>query len=784
MAERSFEQEWNSKVERVRASAFWQQVSSPPAAPIPAPGAPAPAGSVTLNADWHACLEGDTEAAGPAALGLDDLTRFLGQRLGLQLQGRPDPGNAPRLVFRLSPQPRASRWDTRFRLDVAPGAIRVTGATEADLLRASVYLSNLWGLQGRASLPPGRRTVRPAVPLHIGADLWGGFCTTQAWVHGRETDDNWLELARVGVNAVPVMTVIEDYLRNPAAPFELLVHPRAEEHRARLARLARQSARYGVYIVLMGYNPKLAPDHEQFSRYPECAGATQSGQAFRTLCSSDPLTLRFLADAWAGLFEEIPELGGVEAITGGEGFYHCFMRSGGGAADCPRCSQRDGSHVVAELVNTTAAAIQHQVPDARLVTWPYSAGHWSHDRDQEQFIARLDPERVIFQSEIDKDSVDWREAGYAKNIWDYSMSRVTPSPRVRRQRQLCRSRGLSFSVKIECNNSIECLNVPYLPVLCNQQAIWENARSLRPQAIHSRWMFDGACKSPSEELGYWAVWGRDTPYANLRALTGAIARRDFGAAAAPAVLNAWKRCSEGMRHHPQLDYYVGSYFVGPGQPLVLDPSSAQSGGGLDPAFFGRFYWQWETSATDDDTALVTGKPLFYAAPGFRALARRGPNRGRDVALDELQQMARLWERGARRLQAAGSRIDPACRDRYDQELVLMQFLAFTWRSAANVEEFLRLRDEIRGHSAQYWVRAGHRRENMRDLKRMTALARDELDIARQALQLVRGVDFLDLSLRLDMGTASTTEILTAKIAQVEHLLSTELPAWRQELLRW
>ena len=46
------------------------------------------------------------------------------------------------------------------------------------------------------------------------------------------------------------------------------------------------------------------------------------------------------------------------------------------------------------------------------------------------------------------------------------------------------------------------------------------------------------------------------------------------------------------------------------------------------------------------------------------------------------------------------------------------------------------------------------------------------------------MDFLDLSLRLDMGTASTEAILKAKIQQVEELLFRDLPAWREELQRW
>ena len=155
-----------------------------------------------------------------------------------------------------------------------------------------------------------------------------------------------------------------------------------------------------------------------------------------------------------------------------------------------------------------------------------------------------------------------------------------------------------------------------------------------------------------------------------------------------------------------------------------------------------------------------------------------------MALDELQRLASLWERGARQLEGARTKVDSACRSRFRQEFVLMQYLAYTWRSAANVEEFLRLRDEIRAHSAQLWVREGHCRENLRDLDRMTRIAGDELRIARAARKLIKGVDFLDLGLRLDMGTATTGEILTAKIAQVAEVLADALPRWREQLQSW
>ncbi|MBI2502537.1 MAG: hypothetical protein HYW07_04805 [Candidatus Latescibacteria bacterium] len=780
MKSRSFEEEWAAKVKKVRGSNFWQQVSSPPSARIERAAQKPRRDEVAVDEGWSLMVQGEVRADGPAQRGLEDLRRFLRQQLGLRLKSQAGPRQ---IVLALDPKFKGSqdRWKKSFELQVEPERILVRAASEIALLRASLWLSNYWSLRRNPYLKLGRRRVKPSVSLHLGADLWGGFSTTQAWVHGRERDDNFLELARMGLDGFPLMALFEDYVDvDPAGPWGALYNPEAKANRKRLAQLARKAARCGVYPFLMAYNPKLAPDHPLFKTRPRARGALQGGGAFRTLCASDPATRRFIAESWASLFGEIPELGGLLAITGGEGFYHCYMRSRG-AVDCPRCSQRPGSEAVAELVNAVAGAIRSRNPQARLLTWPYSANHWSGDRDQVAYIGGLDPENVIFQTEVDKDSVDWREAGYAKNVWDYSMSRVTPSERILHQRRLCRQRGLPFSVKLEVNTSIECLNVPYLPVLENQRRIWENARRLQAQSIHSRWLFDGSCKSPSEELGFWTIWGQGTEFADLKQTMAAIARRDFGEGAAPQVLRAWARFSAGMRHHPQLDYYVGTYFIGAGQPLVLRPEALSE---LDPAFFGVFYWLWEDTATDDDTALVQKKPLFFSRPGFSALARRGSRRGQDVALSELQEMARLWEQGMAELEKARPLVPAACRKRFAREYTLAQHLAYTWRSGARVEEFLRVRDTIRQFSGQLWVRSGHVRENMRDYQRLVELARAELQTARQDLKLVQGVDFLDLGLRLDMGVASAVEILEAKICQVEKLLAEELPRWREELLKW
>ena len=795
----AFSREWDSKVKRVRSSKFWKQITSPPTGAFEINTAAAASNEVRVDNTWSLVVNCDTINDGPAKAGIEDFKGILKSNFGIRLKAGDSSTSQPCVEFILKSSKSSSRWENSFTLDASRERIVVSALSEISLLQASLFLTNYWRLRRSTHLKIGKKIIKPKVKIHIGADFWGGFSTTQAWVDGRETDKNFIELARIGLNALPIMVRLEDYIETAPKPFKSLISHQARFNRQRLAQLAKQASKYGVFVFLTAYNPKLKPNHPVFKAVPGSAGALQADGAFKVLCSSNKETRKFLVDSWSSLFEKIPQLGGILALTGGEGFYHCFMRSDHeNAQDCPGCRKRSGSEVVAELVNDVARGIRSKNPEARLVTWPYSAGHWSHDRDQIEFINRLDPENVIFQTEFDKDSVNWRKAGYGKYCWDYSAGCVKASDRCKNQKKLCKQNQLAFSSKLEINNSIECLSVPYLPILMNRLKVWQNCISLNPEVIQSRWLFDGTCKSHSEELGYWAIWGRDSEYQDLNKVLTAVAKRDFGKNAAPKILKAWALFSDAMRHHPSLDYYVGSYFIGAGQPLVLDPKNPCQGLGpawehlklklklnpqtiLNKAFFGQFYWEWELDAGDDASHLLSKKQLFYDQPGFKAIARRGPKAGLDVALDELKLMASLWEKGVTILVEAQSYIPEKCLGRYKQELILAQHLAYTWRSAANVEEFLRIRNLIFDQSTSYVARSGYLCENLRDFERMQTIAKAELEIATKDLRLIKGVDFLDLSLRLDMGTESLESIMRAKIKQVSFLIKKELPQWREQL---
>ncbi len=64
------------------------------------------------------------------------------------------------------------------------------------------------------------------------------------------------------------------------------------------------------------------------------------------LCVSHPEVRRWLADALASVFSQVPGLGGVFTITASENPTHCA--SHGRHKDCPRCRDRTAAELIAE----------------------------------------------------------------------------------------------------------------------------------------------------------------------------------------------------------------------------------------------------------------------------------------------------------------------------------------------------------------------------------------------------------------------------------------------------
>src|SRR5690606_7252041 len=82
-----------------------------------------------------------------------------------------------------------------------------------------------------------------------------------------------------------------------------------------------------------------------FEKHPELKGVQIGEQA--ALCTSHPDVQKYLVDSMATITSRVPGLAGFFSITASENHTNCW--SHGKGAECPRCSQRSPSAVIAEL---------------------------------------------------------------------------------------------------------------------------------------------------------------------------------------------------------------------------------------------------------------------------------------------------------------------------------------------------------------------------------------------------------------------------------------------------
>ena len=76
------------------------------------------------------------------------------------------------------------------------------------------------------------------------------------------------------------------------------------------------------------------------------------------------------------------------------------------------------------------------------------------------------------------------------------------------------------------------------------------------------------------EMAKWSLWEPETP---LEELAAQLARRDYGAAAAPSVLDCWRKWSEAMTFYiPTDEDQYGPFRIGPSYPLILQVSKLGS----------------------------------------------------------------------------------------------------------------------------------------------------------------------------------------------------------------
>jgi hypothetical protein len=688
-----------------------------------------------VDDEWSVGTFGKMAAPGPFAV--EEIRTFFADAGGIQLQEK---DTKQQILLGVEGADQNRRKADSYTLKAGFRSIEITSPTWRGVLYGVYYLEQLLLERGMPALTPFTVTRRPEFDIRMFGDVYGTFTVSGLRIDRPVNRDTFSALSRLGANATFTFVQLTDYLDGSIYPE--LKNPNREKNLAELARLAALCKSVGLDLYLDAYNPKLPSDHPVFLAHPNARGASQHGHDIRSLCSSDPETLRFIAESWADVFRRVPDLGGMVAIIGGEGFYHCYMRAGIDGPDCPRCRKRAPEDVVADLTNAVFRAVRQVKPDAELLAWPYSAFVWSRDAFQLGLIDKLDP-GIQLVSEIDKDYL-YKKHGYVKNIWDYSIDFLGPSDRFKAQKSAVEKRGLKLCAKTETSVSLEFHSVPYIPCLERWGKRMDIIREQKPASIFYAYDITGFTRSRSDELAYRLSW---EPSGTMAEEIRKIAARDFGPAA-EAVMKGWDFFSQAVGHCPHLThgYYRGPSFIGAAQPLMLEEKNMPS------KLFGRFFYLAEEDLSEGTGQALKVRPIY--TPDITVLP---------AEMADMDKAVELWEAGVKAIESARGKVAAPYAEEYQKEADLGAYLLTVFRAIANGNHFFATRKEYLELAKAGPIPAAKRDRAADLLREMEKVASSDVVNAWQALGIARRDPRLDLAVRLDLDYPPLTEMIEAKI---------------------
>lgn len=702
------------------------------------PNAAAGAGRFLLEGAWAV----HTSTGNPAeALVAKDACDFLHR---MDIKPAESNASAPTLLLEVG------SCDRGFRCVSQPGGIEIHAADAASLWAGWVHLENEMRSLGAPILAREEIMREPAWHVQIAPPSWGANYAVPDLSPEFLGDETFRSLAHQGVDG---MFIYGDWLLYAKGTrFPELDHPDATKNIDVLRDANRRAAGYGIKLYFCAVSPKLFADHPAFLKHPSARGAVLKHEAssrshgIHCLCSSDADALGFHADVLGNLFREVPQLGGLVLIIGGESFYHCFMRAAGapiGRSNCPRCDGKLAEDVIAHLLDVVAEAVHRHQPAAHVAAWPYSASSfWSLDPNELPLIDRL-PKGVALLSEIEKDQTIEKTTtagqSYRKRIWDYSVDFIGPSDRIVAQALRSAQRDRELFIKTETSFGIELLHLPYVPSITRSAREWQHLRTLRPRGVLQRWGFVGMFDSAAERIGYQARWN---PAYCPDEICLEVARQLCGPVVAGQIVRAWRAFDAAVSHIPILttgSYYRGPGFLGPCHPLPVwtGPTPAAFRGNLYYLAEGEVTFAPPRPSSGDDLLLHSMAELGNDPPAdiieaefiaARDLAAEGHHVLAELPLDSLPHG---WNQEAREQQLIG------------------EYLYRTFFTTVSTILFLRARDAKADHAT------------------LVSIARDELPNAQAARTLYLEAPWLNHCLRLDVGVPNSIAMLDEKIRQIE-----------------
>ena len=498
--------------------------------------------------------------------------------------------------------------------------------------------------------------------------------------------DGLLErLSAVGINGVWLHVVLRDL-----APGGTMFPEFGVDHERRLTnlrRLVERAKKYGVDVYLYMNEPRAMPA-AFFENRPEMAGVRED--AFTALCTSHPAVRQWMADALAYVFRQVPDLGGVYAITASENLTNCA--SHGAWSSCEHCKVRSDTDIIADVVATIQQGVHRGNPKANVIVSDWG---WRGHGDARDIIARL-PKSVMLVSVSEWD-LPIERGGVETKVDEYSISAVGPGPRALQHWTAARQNGLKTAAEIQFNNTCEIASVPYLPVMNLVAEHIHNLAPVRLDGMFIGWTMGGY---PSPNFQLVRQLSR-APTSDVDAALDALAQERFGSDGAPHARKAWTLFSEAFRQYP---FHISVVYNSPVQCGPANP--------LYPAKTDYKATMWGIPYDDLDSWRGPYPPEVFTA--------------------QFEKMAKGFQEGLAELQAAVDQSPPDRRKETEADLRYARAAGLYFQSVANQSRFVMARDALA--QAADALSPEDRRRLRADIRR---LLESEIALARELHALVQ-----------------------------------------------
>lgn len=500
--------------------------------------------------------------------------------------------------------------------------------------------------------------------------------------------DGFLQrLSAVGVNGVWLHAILRDLAPGGTAFPEFGAG--YEQRLANLRALVERARKYGIKVYLYMNEPRAMPV-AFFRNRPDLGGVLDGQGEYRALCTSHPAVRQWMSNALAHVFQQVPNLGGVYAITASENLTNCA--SLGGWRSCWRCQARSDTEIISEVVTVIEAGVHLGNPRANVIVSDWG---WKGHGDAPDIIARL-PKSVWLMS-VSEWSKPIERGGIQTKVGEYSISAVGPGPRATKHWAAAAQAGLKRAAEIQFNNTCEIASVPYLPVLDLVAEHLENLAAFRLEGLLIGWTMGGH-PSPNFQL---AQRMSDTPAQNVKTALDTLARERFGPNGAAHAREAWTLMSRAFRQYP---FHVSVVYT---SPVQIGPANA-----LYPSTTGYRATMWGIPYDDLERWRGPYPPEVFAA--------------------QFETIAEGWRAGIAQLQAAVAKTPPGRRKEVRADLLFAQAAGIKFQSVANQARFILARDALAGRSDS--LSPEERRRLRVEIKR---LLESEIDLARQLFALVQ-----------------------------------------------